>query len=151
MIVKVASFHMKKTAAEKAYVSALCRVLVLLHFRLSEEGAIKLMRRLLNHVAESVSAEKDLVKELKRMADRLKAVDRQPDQELLLDQANLILGKKNYFICRSAREQQLFIDVVWHMVSVTFGSGKLFQKFPVTQYKNEKPYWIQHPTFSWSI
>lgn len=107
---------MKKTAAEKAYVSALCRVLVLLHFQLSEQGAIKLMRRLLNHVAESVSAEKDLVKELKRMADRLKAVDRQPDQELLQDQANLILGNFFYFLCRSAREQQFFIDVVRRML-----------------------------------
>jgi hypothetical protein len=142
VIVEVASFHIKKTAAEKAYVSALCRVLVLLHFRSSEQWAIKLMRRLLNHVAESVSAEKDLVKELKRMADRLKAVDRQPEQELLQDQADPILGKNFYFLCRSAREQQFFIDVVQHMAPVTFGSGKLFQKFPVTKYENEKPYWI---------
>lgn len=91
--VEVASFHMKKTAAERSYVSALCRILILLHFRLSEQGSIKLMRRLLSHVAGSVLAEKDLVKELERMAEHLKALDREPDQELLQDQANLILGR----------------------------------------------------------
>ncbi|KAK9272196.1 hypothetical protein L1049_002567 [Liquidambar formosana] len=90
---EVASFHTKKSPAEKSYVSALCRILVLLHFRLSEQEAIKLMRMLLNRVADSVAAEKELVKELKRMAERLTAVDRHPDQELLQDQANLILGR----------------------------------------------------------
>ncbi|ONI14952.1 hypothetical protein PRUPE_3G017700 [Prunus persica] len=90
---EVATFHTKKTPAEKSYVSALCRILVLLHFRLSEQGAIQLIRRLLIRVAESVSAEKDLVKELRRMADHLKALDRHPDQEMLQDQANLIFGR----------------------------------------------------------
>uniref|UniRef100_A0A5B6ZJY2 Putative condensin complex subunit 3 n=1 Tax=Davidia involucrata TaxID=16924 RepID=A0A5B6ZJY2_DAVIN len=89
---EVASFHVKKKPAEKSYVSALCRILVLLHFRLSEQGAIKVMRRLLNYVAESFLAEKDLAKELKRMAERLKAVDKHPDKELSLDQSNLISG-----------------------------------------------------------
>ncbi|KAB1211329.1 Condensin complex subunit 3 [Morella rubra] len=91
--VEVASSHAKKTAAERTYVSALCRILVMLHFRLTEQGAIKLMRCLLNLVAESVLAEKDLLKELKRMAEHLKAVDRQPEQKLLPDQANTILGR----------------------------------------------------------
>ncbi|VVA27763.1 PREDICTED: condensin complex subunit 3 [Prunus dulcis] len=96
---EVATFHTKKTPAEKSYVSALCRILVLLHFRLSEQGAIQLIRRLLIRVAESVSAEKDLVKELRRMADHLKALDRHPDQEMSQDQANLIFGKiLNLFI-----------------------------------------------------
>ncbi|BBG98641.1 ARM repeat superfamily protein [Prunus dulcis] len=90
---EVATFHTKKTPAEKSYVSALCRILVLLHFRLSEQGAIQLIRRLLIRVAESVSAEKDLVKELRRMADHLKALDRHPDQEMSQDQANLIFGR----------------------------------------------------------
>ncbi|KAM1061153.1 hypothetical protein FF1_025679 [Malus domestica] len=90
---EVATFGTKKTPAEKAYVSALCRVLVMLHFRLSEQEAIQLMRRLLILVVESVSAEKDLVKELRRMADHLKAQDRHPDQEMSQDQANLIFGK----------------------------------------------------------
>ncbi|GMP32481.1 hypothetical protein CsSME_00006218 [Camellia sinensis var. sinensis] len=101
---EVANFHVKKKAAEKSYIIALCRILVLLHFRLPEQGAIKLMRRLLNRVAESVSTEKELVKELKRMADRLKAADKHPDQDLSLDEANTILGnvisllhKKNGF------------------------------------------------------
>lgn len=90
---EVASFTTKKTPAERSYVSALCRILVLLHFRVSEQGAIKLMRKLLNRVAENVSTEKDLVKELKQMAERLKSVDKQPEEELLGDQAKLILGK----------------------------------------------------------
>ncbi|KAL6337964.1 hypothetical protein AAG906_005933 [Vitis piasezkii] len=90
---EVVSFHVKKTTAQKSYVSALCRVLVLLHFRLSEQGAIKLMRRLLNRVAESAFAEREVVKELKRMAERLKAIDREPDQELSQEQANCILGR----------------------------------------------------------
>lgn len=95
---KVASFHSKKTAAEKAYVSALCRILVLLHFRLSEQGPIKIMRKLLCRMVECVSSEKDLVKELKRMAEHLMTVDRQPDQELLQDDVNLILGNVLFFL-----------------------------------------------------
>ncbi|XP_061352802.1 uncharacterized protein LOC133297649 [Gastrolobium bilobum] len=91
--IEVASFHSKKTAAEKSYVSALCRVLVLLRFRLSEQGPVKFMRRLLCHIVECVSSDKDLVKELKRMAELLTTVDRQPDQELSQDELNLILGK----------------------------------------------------------
>lgn len=90
---EVVSFHVKKTTAQKSYVSALCRVLVLLHFWLSEQGAIKLTRRLLNRVAESAFAECEVVKELKRMAERLKAIDREPDQELSQEQANCILGR----------------------------------------------------------
>ncbi|KAA8547693.1 hypothetical protein F0562_004122 [Nyssa sinensis] len=90
---EVASFHAKKTAATKSYASALCRILVLLHFRLSEQGPIKVMRRLLNCVAESALAEKELAKELKRMAERLRAADRYPDQEFSQDEANLILGR----------------------------------------------------------
>ncbi|KAF1894935.1 hypothetical protein Lal_00022429 [Lupinus albus] len=93
LAIEVVSFHSKKTAAEKAYVSALCKTLVLLHFRLSEQQAIKLMRRLLILMLERVSSEKDLVKELKHMAEHLMTVDMQPDQELLQDDVNLILGK----------------------------------------------------------
>lgn len=93
---------MKKTPAERSYVSALCRILVLLHFRLSEQGAIKLMRKLLSHVFESLSAEKDLVKELKQMAERLKGLEGHPDEELSQDEANTIFSKyipfqKRYF------------------------------------------------------
>lgn len=117
---------MKKTAAERSYVLALCRILVLLHFRLSEQGSIKLMRRLLNHVAESVLAEKDLVKELKGMADHLKALDREPEQELSQDQANLILGKDLYISVEELGRDSSFFDIM-------LGVGKLFQKFPVTQ------------------
>ncbi|KAL5574585.1 hypothetical protein UlMin_016284 [Ulmus minor] len=91
--VEVAGFPTKNTAAERAFISALLRVLVLLQFRSSEQGAIQLMRRLLNCIAGSVPTDKDLVKELKRMADLLKAADRHPDQELSQDQANLIFGR----------------------------------------------------------
>lgn len=91
--IQVAAFPTKKTPAERSYVSALCRILVLLQFRVSEQEAIQLMRRLLVRVAESVLAEKDLVKELRRMADRLKALDKHPDLEISQDQANLIFGK----------------------------------------------------------
>lgn len=93
----MASFSTKKSPAERSYISALCRTLVLLHFRVSEQVAIKLMRRLLNRVAESLSAEKDLVKELKQMAERLKSIDRQPDEEMLQDEAKLMLGKALFF------------------------------------------------------
>ncbi|KAG7032735.1 Condensin complex subunit 3, partial [Cucurbita argyrosperma subsp. argyrosperma] len=89
--VEVASFCGKKTAAQKSYVSALCRVLVLLRFRPSEQGAIRIMRRLLCYVVETASSEKDLVKELKRMGEHLTAIDKQPDLEE--DQAHLILDQ----------------------------------------------------------
>ncbi|KAK6127457.1 hypothetical protein DH2020_038806 [Rehmannia glutinosa] len=88
---EVASFPAKKTAAEKSYLAALCRILVLLQFRVSEQGAIKLMRRILNRVMVSVAAEKDLTKELRQMAERLKAIDRHPDETLSPEQTNLIL------------------------------------------------------------
>lgn len=51
------------------------------------------MRRLLTRVAETIATEKDIVKELKWMAERLKAVDENPDKDLSLDEANVILGK----------------------------------------------------------
>ncbi|KAL3838711.1 hypothetical protein ACJIZ3_023302 [Penstemon smallii] len=91
--VEVASFHAKKTAAEKAYLSALSRILVLLHFRASEQGAVKLMRSLLNRVSVSVAAEKDLLKELRQMAERLQAIDNHPDEKLAPDQKNSILER----------------------------------------------------------
>ncbi|XP_038906520.1 condensin complex subunit 3 [Benincasa hispida] len=90
---EVASFHGKKTPAQKSYVSALCRVLVLLHFRPSEQCAIRLMRRLLCYVVETTSWDKDLVKELKRMGEHLTAIDKQPDLEVTQDQAHLILDQ----------------------------------------------------------
>ncbi|CAN4126860.1 unnamed protein product [Withania somnifera] len=88
---EVVSFHAKKTAAEKAYVSALCKTLFLLHFRQTEQGAIKLMRELLSRV--TLLAERELLKELKQMAERLKGLDKSPDQKLSSDEAKLILGK----------------------------------------------------------
>lgn len=93
----MASFHGKKTAAEKSYVAALCKILVLLQFRVSEQGAIKLMQRILGRVSTAVASEKDLMKELKHMAERLKAIDRNPDDQLSPEQTTLILGNENNF------------------------------------------------------
>ncbi|GER47076.1 condensin complex subunit [Striga asiatica] len=91
--VEVASFPAKKSAAEKSYVAALCRILVLLQFRVSQQEAAKLMRRIFNQVTVSVAAEKDLTKELRRMAERLQAIDQNPEVKLSPEQANLILEK----------------------------------------------------------
>ncbi|KAL8142120.1 hypothetical protein V2J09_015152 [Rumex salicifolius] len=90
---EVLTFNVKKTPAEKAYLSALCKALALLHFRPSEQGAVKLTRLLLNRVAISVSHDKEVVKDLQRMATRLKALDTDPDQELSPDLANLIFER----------------------------------------------------------
>ncbi|GMH13269.1 hypothetical protein Nepgr_015110 [Nepenthes gracilis] len=90
---EVARFNTKKTSAEKSYASALCKCLVLLHFRSTEQRAIKLMRLLVNCMWDSISSEKELVKDLKHMAEHLKSLDTQPDQELLPDQADLIFGR----------------------------------------------------------
>ncbi|KAL9261771.1 Condensin complex subunit 3-like protein [Drosera capensis] len=95
---EMASFPVKKTQAEKSYVSALCKSLVQLRFRPSEQGAIKLMRYLLNRLANTLSFERELVKEFKNMAEYLRKMDGQPDQEILPDQADIIfrrLGLKN--------------------------------------------------------
>ncbi|KAG6387613.1 hypothetical protein SASPL_152805 [Salvia splendens] len=91
--VEVASFNAKKTAAEKSYVAALCKILVLLQFRVSEQGVIKLMRRILSRASAAVAAEKDLTKELMHMAERLKAIDRNPVEQLSSEQATQILEK----------------------------------------------------------
>ncbi|GLU10649.1 hypothetical protein SLE2022_274350 [Rubroshorea leprosula] len=90
---EVLSFQAKKTPAEKSYVSALCRILVSLNFRLSEQEAIKLLKRLLNCLSESVLAEKDLTKELKQMSEHLKGLDRHPDQDLSEDEVKFIFGR----------------------------------------------------------
>ncbi|XP_022939041.1 condensin complex subunit 3-like [Cucurbita moschata] len=91
--IEVASLRGKKTPAQKSYVSALCRVLVLLHFRPSEQAAVRLMRRLLCYVVEAASADKDLIKDLKRMGEHLTAIDKQPDLEMSQDQTYLILDQ----------------------------------------------------------
>ncbi|XP_043696438.1 condensin complex subunit 3 [Telopea speciosissima] len=90
---EMVSFPMKKTAAGKSYVSALCRIVFLLNFRSSEQRAIKCMRGLLNRMAECISTDKELLKDLKRMGAQLKALDEHPDEDLSQDQADLILGR----------------------------------------------------------
>jgi condensin complex subunit 3 len=90
--VEVASFPSKKTAAGKSYLAALCRVAVLLDFRSSEQEAIKCMRKLLNHMAESISGDKQVVKDLEGMMARMKAIDAHPNEGLPDEQIKLILG-----------------------------------------------------------
>ncbi|KAH9318229.1 hypothetical protein KI387_019998, partial [Taxus chinensis] len=91
--VEVASFPSKKTAAVKSYIGALCRVVVLLEFRSSQQEAIKCMKKLLNHMADSVSGDKQLLKELEGMMARLKAQDAHPDEGLSDEQIKSIFGK----------------------------------------------------------
>lgn len=55
------------------------------------------MRRILSRVSVSVAAEKDLTKELRHMAERLKAIDRHPDEELSPEQTTLMLGNEKKF------------------------------------------------------
>jgi len=66
------------------------------------------MRKLLYRVVECVSSEKDLVKELKRMSERLRTVDSQPDQELLQDDVNLILGNSLIFSSHMFKRNAVF-------------------------------------------
>ncbi|KAL8193981.1 hypothetical protein R6Q57_026223 [Mikania cordata] len=90
---EILSFPKKKNAAEKSYISAISKILVLLSFKQTEQVAVKLMRRLMNRVAEGVSADKDVLKEVKQMSERLKALDTSPDEPLQPEQTNLILEK----------------------------------------------------------
>lgn len=86
------SFKEKKTAAEKAYVAALCKILVLLHLKPSEQNVIKLLKKLLSLLAESVCSEKELLREVKPILEHLKSLDACPSEELTHDQANSIFG-----------------------------------------------------------
>ncbi|AQL02929.1 ARM repeat superfamily protein [Zea mays] len=93
---EVASCPDKKTAAGKAYALALCKVVVLLRFRQSEQKAIKCMRGLVNHLAASVASDKELGKELAQMAARLRSLDACPDEELAQDDADAIFKKLGF-------------------------------------------------------
>nr|XP_019708609.1 condensin complex subunit 3 [Elaeis guineensis] len=90
---EVASCPDKKSPAGKSYLSALCKIALLIQFRSSEQGAIKCMRVLLNSMIISSSTDKEAVKELIRMAAHLKSLDDHPDEELSQEQANVIFGK----------------------------------------------------------
>ncbi|KFK33286.1 hypothetical protein AALP_AA6G355200 [Arabis alpina] len=88
--IEMVSFKGKKTAAEKAYVAALCKILVLLNLKPSEQNLIKLMKKLLCRVAESVCSEKELLKDVKPMLEHLNSLDACPSEELSQDEANSI-------------------------------------------------------------
>ncbi|XWS30638.1 hypothetical protein CRYUN_Cryun23aG0002700 [Craigia yunnanensis] len=125
--IEVLRFKVKKTPAEKSYVVALCRLLASLHFRLSEQGPVKIMRRLLSRVCECVIGEKDLVKELKQMAERLKGLDKHPDQDLLEDEAKLIFVPQTPAPC-STRPSRLRRQVRHEEVSSDEENSPAFVK-----------------------
>ncbi|KAG7548302.1 Armadillo-type fold [Arabidopsis suecica] len=89
--IEMLSFKEKKTAAEKAYVAALCKILGLLHLKPSDQNVTKLLKKLLSLLADSVCSEKELLKEVKPVLDHLKPLDACPSEELTQDQANSIL------------------------------------------------------------
>ncbi|KAG2307361.1 hypothetical protein Bca52824_027109, partial [Brassica carinata] len=89
--IEMVSFKAKKTAAEKAYVLALCKTLVLLNLKSSELNIIKLMKNLLSRVADSVCSEKDLLKEVKLGLEHLKSLNATPSEELSQAEAKSIL------------------------------------------------------------
>ena len=93
------SFKAKKTAAEKAYVLALCKTLVLLNLKSSEQNVMKLMKNLLSRVADSVCSEKDLLKEVKLVLEHLKSLDDNPSEELSQDEAKSIFGSLIFCLC----------------------------------------------------
>ncbi|KAG9444465.1 hypothetical protein H6P81_015805 [Aristolochia fimbriata] len=89
---EVVSCEMKKTSAGKSYMLALSKIAVLLSFRSSEQVAVKCMRGLLLRMIDSVSADKELLKELMQMEARLKILDELPDEEISQDQLALVQG-----------------------------------------------------------
>lgn len=93
------SFKAKKTAAEKAYVLALCKTLVLLNLKSSEQNVMKLMKNLLSRVADSVCSEKDLLKEVKLVLEHLNSLDSTPSEELSQDEAKSIFGTLIFCLC----------------------------------------------------
>lgn len=86
----------------------------MLHFRVTEQGPIKLMRHLVNRVVESVSSERELAKELKQVAERLQTADKHQEQDLHPDQANLILGKALFIDFVSTLTFNLFFLLKWY-------------------------------------
>lgn len=89
---KVTSFPLKKSTAEKSYIAALCKVLVLIRFQASEQTALKCILKLMNHVLESVSFEEELIKDLKQWCKYLKALEKNPEETLRPEQCSAILG-----------------------------------------------------------
>ncbi|KAH7655972.1 Condensin complex subunit 3 protein [Dioscorea alata] len=89
---EVANCPEKKIAAGKSYIQALCKTVVSLQFRTSEQEAVKCMRGLLNSMIASVLSDKELVKELNHMAAHLKSIDEHPDKELSQEQADAIFS-----------------------------------------------------------
>lgn len=54
----------------------------------------------MNRIAESAQTERDLLKEMKKMDDRLNALELNPDEEFSQDQAATVLGRNFHLFSR---------------------------------------------------
>ncbi|KAF3786860.1 Condensin complex subunit 3 [Nymphaea thermarum] len=93
LAVEVLKCHVKRTAAGKSYILALCRVVVSLRFCPSQQDALKLMRMLLNQMVGYITSDNQVLKDLKSMATHLKTQDEDPNRLLSSDQIKFLLGK----------------------------------------------------------
>ncbi|XP_031491341.1 uncharacterized protein LOC116258361 [Nymphaea colorata] len=93
LAVEVLKCHVKRTAAGKSYILALCRVVVSLRFCPSQQDALKLMRMLLNQMVGYITSDNQVLKDLKSMATHLKTQDEDPDRLLSSEQIKILLGK----------------------------------------------------------
>jgi condensin complex subunit 3 len=78
----------------KAYISVLCKMLVMLRFRVCEQKAIKCLRGMLNVLICRVYTDKDHVKDLTKMGTVLKMLDECPSEDLPDEQVIAVLGMR---------------------------------------------------------
>ncbi|KAJ3699349.1 hypothetical protein LUZ61_003054 [Rhynchospora tenuis] len=83
----------EKTAAAKAYVSALCKMLIILRFRASEQKAIKCLRGMINVLICRVYSDRDLVRDLTKMSTVLKMLDECPNEDIPDEEVIALLEK----------------------------------------------------------
>ncbi|BBN11728.1 condensin complex subunit 3 [Marchantia polymorpha subsp. ruderalis] len=91
---EVISLNAKKSMAGKTYIATLCRFIPLLRYRASQHEEIKCLYQILPSVFENLPpGEKTLLKELKETRERLKALDKSPDNVLTDEQMYQIIEK----------------------------------------------------------
>ncbi|KAJ4754088.1 Condensin complex subunit 3 [Rhynchospora pubera] len=90
--VEVASCQ-EKTAAAKAYISALCKMLIILQFKASEQKAIKCLRGMINVLICRVYSDRDVVRDLTKMSTVLKTLDECPTEDMLDEEVIALLEK----------------------------------------------------------
>ncbi|KAJ7517851.1 hypothetical protein O6H91_21G042500 [Diphasiastrum complanatum] len=90
---EVTRFPSKRSWAGKGYRELLCKVAASLHFRASQQEAIKCMRKLLDHMIDAMKGEKLICKELNAMVNRLKAMDKTPEEGLRDEQVQHLLDR----------------------------------------------------------